>query len=148
VLDAARRRVEIGVLPDENVPFFQPQPDQRLQAVRPYAQLLPQFQQRTPQRQGMFGRVVQFVRQLAGEAEAEDVAGHILPPRLCCAPASRADCLVPALASSCLANGPVTLIAPRDIVWCRMRTSRPQLAAQSRSHISAWLTPPLVKVRV
>ena len=45
-------------------------------------------------------------------------------------------------------TGPVTLIAPRDIVRSSTCTRRRHVSIQSRTHISAADAPPEVKVRV
>ena len=44
VVQAARCRVHVGVLPNDDMAFFQPQLEQRFQPVRPNTQLLPQCQ--------------------------------------------------------------------------------------------------------
>ena len=72
--EAARRRVELGVHADDHVALLEPQPEQRLEAVRRDAEVLPGVEERAPQLDGTIDRVVQLPGRLAGERQAHDVA--------------------------------------------------------------------------
>ena len=72
--EAARRRVELGVHADDHVALLEPQPEQRLQAVRPDAEVRAEVHERPPQLDRPVDRVVQLEGGLAGERQAHDVA--------------------------------------------------------------------------
>ena len=72
--EPARRRVELGVHPDDDVALLEPQPEQRLEAVRPDPEVRAEVQQRAPQLDGAVDRVVELEGGLAGERQAHDVA--------------------------------------------------------------------------
>ena len=60
----------------------------------------------------------------------------------CTCPRKRGGSKSPRRPSSSEANGPVTLIAARDIVRSMTWTRSPHVSIQSRSHISALAAPP------
>ncbi len=74
--DPAWRRVELRVHPDDHVALLEPQPEQRLEAVRPDAEIRAQVHERAPQLERAVDRVMELERGLAGEAEAHDVGRH------------------------------------------------------------------------
>ena len=76
VVDPARRRIEVRVLTDDDVPLLQPKLKQDIHPVRMDAHILAELKQRPPKVDRIARRVVELVRQLAGEAQAQDPAGH------------------------------------------------------------------------
>ena len=75
-----RRGVHLGVHPDDDVALLEAQPEQRLEAVRPDAEVRAQLHERPPQLDRAIDRVMELERGLAGEAQAHDVArdaGHV-----------------------------------------------------------------------
>ena len=144
--DPPRRRVELGVHADDDVALLEPEPEQRLQPVRPDARgPRPASEQRPPELDRPVDRVVQLPGGLARERQAHDVARARPRPRRGRGARQRGGSASPSRRSSSPASGPVTLIAASDIVRSMTWTRRPHVSIQSRSHISALAAPPDVK---
>ena len=142
----ARGGVELGIHPDDHVSLLQPQPKQGLQTMRLDPQDLDPAASRVRHRPTLLiNRMVQLPRCFAGEAQPHHMtrdAGDLGVAMLQKLWWLRN----PTRCSSSLANGPVTLIAANDAVRSKIRTSRLQVSAQSRIHISAKPAPPEVNV--
>ena len=80
--EAARRRVELRVHPDDDVALLEAQREQRLEAVRADPEVTAQVQQRPPQLDRAVDRVMQLPGRLARERQAHHVArdaGDVCP---------------------------------------------------------------------
>src|SRR3954452_148565 len=70
----ARRRVELGVHPDDDVTLLEAEAEQRLEPVRADAEIAAELEQRAPQLDRAVDRVVELEGGLAGERQTHHVA--------------------------------------------------------------------------
>ena len=137
-----RRRVELGVHADDDVALLEPEPEQRLEAVRPDAEV--RAERPCSARHSSTDRSTGWCSSKAASPVNERrMTWHGTPATSAWTwPRKRGGSARPARASSSPASGPVTLIAASDIVRSRTWTRRPHVSIQSRSHISAFAAPP------
>ena len=76
MFEPPRGGVHLGVHADDHVALLQAQGEQRLQPVRPHAEVAAGGHQRLPQLDRMGARVVQLEARLAGERQAQYMAGN------------------------------------------------------------------------
>ncbi len=73
--DPPRRRIELGVHPDDDVALLEAEPEQGLEAVRADSKVAAELGERPPQLDRAIDRVVELEGRLAREREAHDVTG-------------------------------------------------------------------------
>ena len=67
--------VEVGVLPDDNVPFFETQKPQSVETVGADVEIATALDQRLPEVKTLLARMMKFVRQFSNETEADRATG-------------------------------------------------------------------------
>ena len=80
--DLGWRRVEIRVLPDQDVPLLEAEELEGVEPVRPHVEVAAGVEQRIPERLRLAAGVVQFVAELTDETHANGEARHVVDDHL------------------------------------------------------------------